>query len=353
MRRESAQASVGLMRSSARRWALLVASLTMGLLVSPIAVTTAGASNPTFTVMNTSETPPDGVWFRRSPHTSDTDRVTGHGVYRGERVQLRCYAWGDSVGSYANRLWYRVLNVTRPTNAGAENSGYLNAHYIDDGLAANQIDAGVPSCSAPTTPDGASVYYSGAGDAGWDLAQPYASYLMSDNGRHGPDWSVGSGCSSDWADNYPSVVGGRRVSTLAGWSLGRLGPIYLLANPSMRRSIHYILMFDPGSIEELRGCDRAVGASARLATWLRENSANQLVIMAGAATAPNRHQSIQDIYFAPSIRGHSDITDQVLVCNVENNHVPWSHRDVIKGYAWMINQPPPSRCPSNFWGWHP
>jgi hypothetical protein len=37
-------------------------------------------SEPIFTVMNTSETPPDGVWFRNSPHTADTDRVTGHGV---------------------------------------------------------------------------------------------------------------------------------------------------------------------------------------------------------------------------------------------------------------------------------
>ncbi len=114
--------------------------------------TALGYSGPIFTVMNTSETLPDGVWFRNSPHTADTDRVTGHGVYMNEQVQLVCYAWGDAVGPYNNTLWYFALNVTRSVNAGVENSGYLNAHYINDGLLANQIDAGVPQCGAPPPP---------------------------------------------------------------------------------------------------------------------------------------------------------------------------------------------------------
>ena len=105
-----------------------------------------GSSQPVFTVMNTSESPPDGVWFRNSPHTADTDKVTGHGVYMNEQVRLKCYAIGDAVGSYANRLWYNVDNVTRPTNNAVANSGYLNAHYINDGKAANVVDAGVPAC---------------------------------------------------------------------------------------------------------------------------------------------------------------------------------------------------------------
>jgi surface antigen len=103
---------------------------------------------PTFTVMNTSETPPDGVWFRNSPHTADTDRATGHGVYSGDQVQLQCYASGDSVGTYADSLWYYVTNLTRPTvpGAGAPNVGYLNAHYINDSKAANVVDTGVRPC---------------------------------------------------------------------------------------------------------------------------------------------------------------------------------------------------------------
>lgn len=108
--------------------------------------TPAPSGLPVFAVQNTSETPPDGVWFRNSPHTADTARVTGLGIYMGERVQLRCFAWGDSVGPYSDTLWYQVANVTRPTNDGAQNSGWLNAHYVADGLAANQVDPGVPAC---------------------------------------------------------------------------------------------------------------------------------------------------------------------------------------------------------------
>ena len=32
------------------------------------------------------------------PASGDTDRVTGHGVYANEQVQLVCYAYGESVG---------------------------------------------------------------------------------------------------------------------------------------------------------------------------------------------------------------------------------------------------------------
>jgi hypothetical protein len=99
-----------------------------------------------FRVMNTSETAPDGVWFRNSPSQGDTDRVTGHGVYAGEVIQARCWASGDAVGAYGNRIWYLAVNVSRPTNAGVSNSGYLNTHYVDDGMTANHPAPGVPAC---------------------------------------------------------------------------------------------------------------------------------------------------------------------------------------------------------------
>ncbi len=108
----------------------------------------SGAVQPRFPVMNTSEQPPDGVWFRNSPQTADTDRVTGNGVYAGDTVQLRCYGWGDQVGPYQDTLWYVVSDLTRPTvpGTGAANTGWLNAHYIDDKQNANVIDVGVPPC---------------------------------------------------------------------------------------------------------------------------------------------------------------------------------------------------------------
>ena len=109
-----------------------------------------------FTVMNTSEPPPDGVYFRNSPNWNDTSHTYGLGVFKNERVQLECYAFGQAIGPYNDRLWYYVRNVTRPVNYnGATNEGMLNAHYINDGKAANVVDAGVPGCvnnRPPTQP---------------------------------------------------------------------------------------------------------------------------------------------------------------------------------------------------------
>ncbi len=116
--------------------------------VPPPVVTTPPSPLPplVFDVQNTSETPPDGVWFRNSPHSNDTSRINGIGVYQGEQVQLRCFGWGDSVGPYHDTLWYQVDNLSRPNSAGTRNAGWLNAHYVADGLAANKVDAGVPPC---------------------------------------------------------------------------------------------------------------------------------------------------------------------------------------------------------------
>jgi len=116
-----------------------------------------GSDGPIFTVMNTSETLPDGVYFRNSPNWDDTSRTYGLGVFRDEQVQLECYVFGQPVGPYNDQLWYYVLNVTRPTNNGLPDVGMLNAHFIDDGLAANVVDAGVPACvdNLPPTPPAA------------------------------------------------------------------------------------------------------------------------------------------------------------------------------------------------------
>ena len=95
--------------------------------------------------MNTSETPPDGVWFRDNPNISGP-RLTGYGVYAGDRVQLRCYGWGEAIGRYGNRLWYSSANLTRPNAPGRANVGWLNAHYVNDGQNANAVVPGVPAC---------------------------------------------------------------------------------------------------------------------------------------------------------------------------------------------------------------
>jgi lysophospholipase L1-like esterase len=127
--------------------ALIAGVAAVGAMVVAVAQPAGAASGPVFTVMNTSETPPDGVYFRNSPNWNDTSRTYGLGAFMNEQVQLECYAFGQAIGTYNNQLWYYVLNVSRPVNYdGQPNQGMLNAHYINDGQAANVVDAGVPAC---------------------------------------------------------------------------------------------------------------------------------------------------------------------------------------------------------------
>jgi surface antigen len=127
----------------------------------PIPQTSAPASSqaagPVFPVQNTSETPPDGVYFRNGPHTADTSATPGLGVFAREQVSLSCFAFGDAVGAAGNALWYRVTNMTRPTTGGQPNAGWLSAHYVNDGKTANEVVAGVPGCTgySTTPPPGA------------------------------------------------------------------------------------------------------------------------------------------------------------------------------------------------------
>src|SRR5687768_15672710 len=73
----------------------------------------ARADEPTFPVMNTDREPPDGVWFRYAPDPEKTDRMTGHGVYKGEHVRVSCFVHGTPFGPYDNDVWYYAFNVER------------------------------------------------------------------------------------------------------------------------------------------------------------------------------------------------------------------------------------------------
>jgi hypothetical protein len=367
----------------------LVLAVTLAAVVTTLGLTTvakhaSATSGPIFTVMNTSETLPDGVWFRNSPHTADTDRVTGHGVYKNEQVQLECYAQGDAVGPYNNQLWYFALNVTRPTNAGVTNQGYLNAHYINDGKLANQVDSGVPQCGATSTPpplqSGGSLYYS-------PYNGPYITYhygpfnrltkqvyapspatlTMDDN-----QWHKGSDCTAGYAiPNLNGSANGKLINTLAGWSYGRNGPImFLEARPTWWTQIHYILLFDPGSLDDYKNgvCDtKYPNKSFVLADWLAQSPANRLVVLAGAVTADYSdplngyaHAGIQN-YLFPAIRsypiiGGRNIRKQVVVCNYDG----MKHEDVWINFKDEMNKSPItlSTCPtapgySHIVSWNP
>ena len=161
-----------------------------------------------------------------------------------------------------------------------------------------------------------------------------------------PTWNV-TRCSVRDVGKFADLVGGRRVTTLAGWSIGRMGPLYFIRDyPERRRNISYILLFDPGSYHELLGdCDRS-NLSTVLANWLgAPGSNNRLAILAGKASydAANPsivngrryyHRGIQDVYFR-AIRGNAALSSRVAVCNYNS----MSHEDVFINFQFMMNQP--------------
>lgn len=98
------------------------------------------------TVINTDG---QGVASRPGPHLSPTN---GYGAPAGASVSTICWAWGDAVGPYNNRLWWDISYAGRQF--------YASDHYLstpDSG----QPPAGQPQCnagSAPVAPD-ESVWY--------------------------------------------------------------------------------------------------------------------------------------------------------------------------------------------------
>jgi hypothetical protein len=329
----------------------------------------AAWAQPTFPVMNTSETPPDGVYFRPGPDQTTGTTTDGVGVYVGEHVRVKCYWNGRALGPYNNTVWYYAYDVERPTVAGRSNEGWINTHYVQDQMTAGNAAPGVPQCMTGTGdggtvggddggggsgggssggdaggPTNASVFYAGdPPDDGYDLVSSATTK------RRKSQWYA-SGCkatSRNPAASYGDTIDGRKVTTLAGFSSGRLGVLYYLrTSPSRGANVTRIVLFDPGNKSDLTGgCDDR--ASQTLASWLRRVPGAELIILAGKRTAQKRHQGIQDIYFAPAIRG-TGVAKQVIVCNLNG----WDHTDVVKGYQHFVGSPP-SACPHEYVQWSP
>jgi hypothetical protein len=305
---------------------------------SPAPSSPPASSGLVFSVFNAEE----GIYYRSSPSWGDTARTPGVGVYNGDRVELICSGFGDPVGPYSDTAWSKVRNLTRPTIG----EGWVNEHFINDGAPAGGFVSGERSCgitggSPPASPSGPkSVFYSPnqipTGVSGLPAVADLD--LVED------EWAEGN-CSTAGATNIP--VG---VNTLAGWSKGRLGPVYFLkAAPAARvAEVHRIVLFDPGSAKNMQeGCDVKFDINGLLAGWLRSNPSNHLVVFTGHDSEEHEFydwgkDSIGGLwhYYFAGIWNQS-FAGQAQVCDYNN----LDHPTALTAFAWEVEHPA-AGCPS-------
>lgn len=178
------------------------------------------------------------------------------------------------------------------------------------------------------------------------------------------DWSAGS-CEPRAA--WPNVP--MDTNTLAGWSLGRLGPVYFLnsAPKWFVSNIRTIVLFDPGStsnfaepswIKQLAGrstCDWKFKINELLANWLSSNSANHLIIITGKdseekASGRSTYAGLWKFYLAGIWKQQASVRSRAQVCDYDN----MGHEDTLRKFASIVKNPV-TGCPvgPKLTAWHP
>ena len=298
-----------------------------------------------------------GIYFRNDPNNWES-RGALAGV-DGTTVTLRCATEGMPVGEYNNRIWYLADDVN--------GSGYLPDHFLDTPIKANEWLAGMPRCgedkAVPQPSQPKSVFFSGTAGA-----RGVAVENVSDRDYALDDWASGGDCKGD---HIPGMVP-NSVDTLAGWSRGRIGVVYFLANASaeQKSKIHRIVLFDPGATSDIagskffnrgHGCDFEYDVNRLLADWLSSDTRNKLTVIAGADTemkedpadssSRSTFAGMWKYYFAGM--WNKPFADRAVVCDYNS----LSHNDTLREFAGLVRSGGDS-CPAGPEGhrlqvWHP
>lgn len=280
-----------------------------------------------------------GIYFRSDPNNWES-RASLAGV-DGTEVTLRCAIEGMAVGDYSNHIWYMADN--------ANGSGYLPDTFLDTPIKANQWLEGMPRCGqdkpVPTPEEPKSVFFSGT-----ESPKGSAADSVSDRDYALSDWASGGSCKGG---HIPGKIPGS-VNTLAGWSRGRIGVVYFLANASaeQKSKIHRIVLFDPGATSDIagskffnrgHGCDFEYDVNKLLADWLSSDSQNHLTVIAGADTEmkedpndPSSHSTFAGMwkYYFAGI-WNKPFADRATVCDYNM----LEHKKVLQHSASIVKNP--------------
>jgi hypothetical protein len=253
-------------------------------------------------------------------------------------TQSQCYSadgpdhWVVASGRESNRVsWGSAGGGGNPPPGGNTSGG--------------QQPPAQPALSGPF-----SVFYSPNND--WAAGQ--SGLTVGDANLKFSEWTAGS-CQSKKADDFA----GPNVHTLAGWSLGRLGPVYFLHAASADRvaKIRTIILFDPGDMNDFEGsvwdrlrgkqpCDVKFDINGLLANWLKSNDANKLIIISGKETKKDDYAGIWKHYIAGI--WNKPFASRAMICNYDG----LDHQAALRKYAHIVKSPPPG-CPDGIASWHP
>ncbi len=131
--------------STVRRKIGVLATATAALLAGGMAFNASPAAADSGQDYTITDAAAGGYFSRNSPHTNDTPRIAGKGVYPGDRVRLICGVTdGDPVGPYNNKTWHKILNLSRPD----QGEFWENDHLFDTPNKANELAPGEKNCNS-------------------------------------------------------------------------------------------------------------------------------------------------------------------------------------------------------------
>lgn len=193
------------------------------------------------------------------------------------------------------------------------------------------------------------VFYSGFDEAGIDIAAPLATHEFVHD-RSSNDWesyTASTTCATHKADDF--AAGSANV--LVGWSIGRLGPIYFLAQSRNRwDEIDTIWLLDPGDEARMTGspangnCDNELPKlpSQYLREWMLEDSSRSLMILSGALAESDGRAGVERFYLdgldTPQLYA------QTSLCLIDENDEVFNHDNRLVRF-FMPFTTGPATCP--------